>query len=325
MKESNLKALLKKFFSGKSSPDGEKLANQWFEEQNLPLPPFSEEELQASGERIKERLLKTIQEQKTPVRSLRPGIWLAAASVVVVLMLLGILWRMSIQVQSRQAQALLTVRTGVGEKKTLLLPDGSRVQLNERTTFQYPAQFGSANREVYLAGEAFFEVVRNPKQPFLIQSGKVETRVLGTSFNVKAYPGQPTVEVSVATGKVAVRNKEDNVLVTLLPKQRAVYEPRLRLLRKDTLLLATVGVWREVRDEDLTVKDMPLASLAKLLQERYKVEIILTSPKLKKCLVSGVFRKQPLQEILDAICHQIKGTCTLQSGQYYLSGDGCGK
>jgi transmembrane sensor len=322
MKESHLIRLLRTFFTGKPTAEGEKLADQWFEQQNTPVGPVSEAELEATGNRIKVRLMETIRKNEVSVRTRRIGspVWYAAASVLLLLLAGGLFWMLRSAPQT--PVALLKITTAPGERMAVTLPDGSRVQMNEKSTLLYPAHFQATNREVHLTGEAFFEVVRNPQQPFLIQSGNVETRVLGTSFNVKAYPGQSTVEVAVATGKVAVRDKEDNTVVTLLPQERAVYEPLAGTLRKDTLI-TVAGIWLKDRDEELVFNDLPLASVVKVLRERYKADIVLVNPALKSCRVSGVFHREPLQEIMETICRQIKSTCSLQNGRYMLSGEGC--
>jgi len=93
-----------------------------------------------------------------------------------------------------------------GEKKTILLPDGSLVFLNSKSSISYSKDFKN-KRELKLTGEAYFEVKKNPERPFLVETEKIKTRVLGTSFNIKAYKNSQTM-VSVNTGKVEVDIKE---------------------------------------------------------------------------------------------------------------------
>ena len=97
-----------------------------------------------------------------------------------------------------------------GVKSTIELADGSKIWLNADSKVQYPALFNGSTREVYLNGEAFFDIAKNPSKPFIIHLSNGTVRVLGTSFNIKAYDNEPVVETSVATGKVAFIPKLKN-------------------------------------------------------------------------------------------------------------------
>ena len=117
------------------------------------------------------------------------------------------------------------VITAMKERKTVLLPDGSRVSLEQGSTLNYPDNFSGKTREIYLQGEAFFEVTQNPSHPFIVHTALIKTTVLGTSFNVEAYP-TTEARVVVVTGRVkvqvAARDKEGRELV-VTPNELAVY------------------------------------------------------------------------------------------------------
>ena len=117
---------------------------------------------------------------------------------------------------------LLTATTEYGQKRTIRLSDGTMVTLNAGSKLEYPDVFIEDSRRVKLIGEAFFDVSRNPEQPFLIQSQKLTTRVLGTSFNVRSYPEESSVSVSVITGKVQIKSEEGEEEL-LLPEDMGVY------------------------------------------------------------------------------------------------------
>jgi len=119
--------------------------------------------------------------------------------------------------------------------RQISLPDGSHIHLNKNTELRIVAnQFNHKLREVWLEGEAFFEVAKNPEKPFIIHTGAMQTKVLGTSFNVKAYPGLSEQVVSVCTGKVKVA-KADGQFIQITPDQRAVFN------RKTNALIAGVA------------------------------------------------------------------------------------
>src|SRR5439155_2315167 len=100
------------------------------------------------------------------------------------------------------------------EQKYLLLPDSTQVWLNAASSLEFPEAFQSGKREVYLVGEAFFDVKHAENRPFIIHTGNVTTRVVGTAFNIKGYPDQPDVIVSVKRGKVQV-SKNEKLVATL--------------------------------------------------------------------------------------------------------------
>jgi transmembrane sensor len=108
---------------------------------------------------------------------------------------------------------------GNGQQRTIKLPDGTQVKLNSGSVLTYPKIFSDTLREVTLSGEAFFEVVKNPAAPFIIHTGEVITRVLGTSFNISAYPETDQVQVAVVEGRVNVKtnlsspNAENSVCI----------------------------------------------------------------------------------------------------------------
>ena len=99
-------------------------------------------------------------------------------------------------------------RTNNGQQLSVKLPDGTSVTLNAGSVITYPRQFEDTIREIHLTGEAFFEVVKNKEAPFIVHTGAVTTRVLGTSFNVRAYPDKDEVLVAVVDGKVKVKSTQ---------------------------------------------------------------------------------------------------------------------
>ncbi|MFD0751824.1 FecR family protein [Mucilaginibacter calamicampi] len=115
--------------------------------------------------------------------------------------------------------------TSPGEKERLVLADGTIVMLNAGTTLRYPLSFGSKNREVYLNGEAFFEVHKDREHPFIIHTKKMNVRVLGTVFNIKSYDDAPQSETSLIQGSIEVTindRKADRII--LKPKEKLVIE-----------------------------------------------------------------------------------------------------
>jgi transmembrane sensor len=131
---------------------------------------------------------------------------------------------------SAPASAFVSVehKSANGQQRKLVLPDGTRVMLNAGSSISYPEEFEENIRKVSLTGEAFFDVIRNEKAPFVIITGEVVTKVLGTSFNIRAYPENKAVQVAVVEGKVKVNAKigseDQNACVFLSKSEMATFQ-----------------------------------------------------------------------------------------------------
>lgn len=168
----------------------------------------------------------------------------AAAAVVTLLVGVGAL----IAYQSGQAgstpqEVIIAAADGV---KTVTLPDGSRVHLNRGTTLAYDkSTFNADRREVRLDGEAFFEVTKNPRKPFLVQGSEVLTTVRGTSFNVKAYAALRENVVSVRDGRVEVSNRNRKLLATLVHNQQLTWNADTRRAVRDSIDWQDAAGWKD--------------------------------------------------------------------------------
>ncbi len=128
----------------------------------------------------------------------------AVAAAILAIVATGA-WLLYPTKQGLQDPAVMTgQQTARKEVRRVLLPDGSQVWLNTASSLRYAEDFGRKSRTVYLSGEAYFEVAQNRELPFVIHTGNVSTTVLGTTFNIRAYPGQEAVTVAVRSGKVKV-------------------------------------------------------------------------------------------------------------------------
>ena len=141
-----------------------------------------------------------------PVATNRLGRLLKYAAILTVpfLLSLGVWWVTSYQ--NTKNMALTDFYVSQGRIGTLTLSDGTQVKLNSGSTLSYPQQFSTFahSREVYLEGEAFFKVVHQSKQPFIVHIGNLKVKVLGTQFNIKAYPAEENITTTLAQGKVLV-------------------------------------------------------------------------------------------------------------------------
>ena len=120
---------------------------------------------------------------------------------------------------------LITETSQLGEVKHVILPDSSLATLNAGSSITYPKTFADTIRHVEMTGEVFFDVTHNPKKPFWVSSSELKTKVLGTSFNIKAYADSPEVKISLATGSIQV-SQQDKVVAVLTPNEQISYDKK---------------------------------------------------------------------------------------------------
>jgi transmembrane sensor len=212
------------------------------------------------------------------------------------------------------------VVTRNGSKTNLLLPDGSTVWLNAGSRLTYDSLYGTNLREVSLSGEAYFEVARNPKKPFIIHTGKINIRVLGTVFNVKSYPEENTIETSLIKGsievsfpsrpskkiilkpnqKLIINKTETNAITNTYPglpaSEPLISIEHLNRIGSDSTITETG--WMENR---LYFNDMSFHNLLHSMERKYGVSFQLTDTALDTIHFTGSFQNETVSQALDAL------------------------
>ena len=218
-----------------------------------------------------------------------------AAAAAVVLLCLSV-WTAYLYMQPVSIQTVTTL----AETRTILLPDGTSVTLNHYSSLSYPKQFKSDNREVELSGEAYFEVSKNKKHPFIVQTETIDVQVLGTHFNVDAYPDNPDVKTTLLTGSVAVSNKNNSVHMVLKPNEVAIYNKvEQKLTRK---VLENAGDEISWRHGEFIFDDLPLQEIARELSNSFGTTIHITDSTLRNYRVTARFRNgEDLETILSVL------------------------
>lgn len=209
------------------------------------------------------------------------------------------------------------------------LPDGSRIVLHPGSSLHYATAFAGPKREVYLEGEAFFEVHKNPKRPFLVFTKQVVTTVLGTSFRVKAYAGSREASVAVREGKVAVQARRGAKLdatparpattgVLLLPNEQVIYSKASSQLKKQ--LVATPAL---LLPQPFEFEERPVTEVLAALEQAYGVDIVYDKKKLAGCTVSISFDNESLFEKLSLLCKSMGTSYTIADAQIVFHSVGC--
>jgi transmembrane sensor len=183
--------------------------------------------------------------------------------------------------------------------RNLQLPDRSTVILQKGSTLEMKNDFHGNTREVILNGEAYFDIAHNKEKPFIIHTGDVKTTVLGTAFNIKAWPGQKKITVSVTRGRVRVEN-EQRVLAVLTVNQEVQYNIALANAKK-----IVVPTDKEVADwtrQDMNFDHSTLAEVAKVLGKRYGMHVEIKDPELSNVvLVTSFSGTESLQNVIDIL------------------------
>ncbi len=207
-------------------------------------------------------------------------------------------------------------------KQLVHLPDGSTVLLNDNSTLKYDQNsFDSKTREVTLTGEAFFDIKHNPKKPFIVHTGKIQTRVLGTAFNINAQNSSDNVEVTVARGKVQVGDIE-KVYGVITPNQQIKVNKSTMNFEQNTVSAAVVTEWKS---NYLILDDINMAEAVSLISQKYKVQILISNEKIKNCRITASFlNEEDLDHVLKVISSVLETEYRYnKAGTVILDGKGC--
>lgn len=205
-----------------------------------------------------------------------------------------------------------------GQQQKIILADSSIVYINAGSHLEYPLSFSDSIREIRLEGEAFFKVTKNASQPFVVHSGALHTRVLGTSFNVRAYKGEEIQSVLVATGKVQV-NANGKGPDTLLPNHLLTYHVQEKTIAVTTQSYEAMD-WQQNR---MDFNDISFKDLAAELGRRYGKTLVFNNPEMKSCRYRAIFNDLPLEKILQQLSLTNGFSYTTKSDSIYLNGKGC--
>lgn len=243
-----------------------------------------------------------------------------AASVLIVLSVIK--WLPGKSEQTKSTEPLQQLATQNGSRSQLVLPDGTKVWLNAGSKLDYPKQFQGKMREVNLQGEAYFDVTHNQAQPFLVHTKAFTVKVLGTSFNVRAYADEDSAATSLIKGSVEIQLANNaNKKVLLRPSEKLtvpvikdsntqgagdavsnqkvpiITEIRKSIVSTDKSNAVVETAWV---DNKLAFKGMNFGQTAQVLEKWFAVDIRFKNTEKKKLRLNGTFVNESLDEILTA-------------------------
>ncbi len=228
-------------------------------------------------------------------------LWITGLTVAASILIFFALSFFQDTIKQTAAEPVVSKLTREKENRLIRLPDGSTVIISPGSKLNYPSSFdGLSKREVYLDGQAYFDIKHNSLKPFVIYTGKLKTTVLGTAFNINAWADSDDITVTVARGKVKVEDINNNTLGVLTPNRQIKYDKVNTKSIEKAVQSTEYLKWKE--EEDLLLSDVSVAEAAELLEDRYKVKIAISDNQIKSKRFTTIVRKG---EELDRILHSI--------------------
>lgn len=321
--------LIDRFLAGKTSADEDQLLHNYFNSFQQ-SSAWNEAELGSRDvmeQKLQSRLRKSIGNNATPEKGslfhFSKQRLLVAASII--LLVSGyLLWGQLGNLLHRPVTQQIV--TGLQERKQVQLTDGTTIWLEPGSSLRYTTQFNNSTREVSFSGEAFFEVAKNPKKPFIIHTGIIRTQVLGTSFAVKAY-ASTTQEVTVVTGRVMVQ-ADSNAITNILPltvtyNEQACWNNQRRQLEKKEL--PSTSYYAQRRYGKFIYQGETVSAVLDDIKHQYNVQIQYDAA-IGACTFYGDFDiNQPVSNVLNTLAAALNTTLIKEQdpNSYRFTGGGC--
>ena len=271
-----------------------------------------------------------------PVRRLefmataKPWLKLAAAVLIVPLISFGIFLlidrvedRFSILAENERGVEKRV--NPIGQKSVLFLSDGTKVWLNAASKISYAKDFKDrGTRDVYLEGEAFFDVARNADKPFIVHTSSIKIKVLGTSFNVKSYSEEKTIETTLVHGKVRIEQSDvkGNRIgdLELKPNQRAVFNKKSKVIAIKEVVGDNTGSWKQER---LVFDEETIDNVILQMERWYNVKIHVGNRGNLDCKLTASIEKESLDEILRLVEASYNIRYTIEGSEVFIEGTLC--
>lgn len=334
MSKDKYQALLAKYLNGECTDEERALLDQWYESLADAAHNTSETtnpiQKAAFLEKNWEALLAKTQANLPTSKG--AGLWWRWFAAASVLLLAGAAYywfqpTQEAKFNAEYTQGLESRLNSSAQTQIIALPDGSKVHLGSQARLVLDTHFGQQSRGVRLEGEAFFEIARNPKLPFLVRSGALVTEVLGTSFRIKPQADQKTIEVSVNTGRVSVYAQENPKTqklngVILTPNQKIIFDTGSKTIRQGIVDQPRM-IASNLQAANFKFDESSLESVTNILQRAYGVEIVIVNPGIRQCAFTGDLNGLGLQDQLNFVCGSINAEFEIRGSSIFILGRAC--
>lgn len=292
-----------------------------------------------TGEEVKHEVARFLNVARQIHRSRKTyfhlGRWLSVAAMVGVLLFVGRQWflyKNHVKFDTNQKPHephLVQTANDTEAPIRVVLEDGSLVLLSPKSSIGYPSEFKGAERKVYLKGEAIFSVTHSFR-PFMVCTGDMVTKVLGTRFVVRAFEQDKKISVQVQSGKVSVYSTKQVALpnvrerngVILTANQAAIFEKEQNLVSK-TLVANPVLIVKDIKVVHSDYDEVSLPVIFRELEKGYGIAIQFDPESFEKCRITASLSNETLFEKLDLLCKTVNASYEIVDGQIAISGEGC--
>jgi hypothetical protein len=332
MRSQEFKELLDRYSRGEATPEEEELISTWYDNIKADIDnnkPYDDE--------LEHRLWSRIRPKSPQLANQNNFFFKIAASIALVITAALTIYFISgkelgdntiLSIVTHEAGEFLIFSNSSTAKKVVELPDGSMVTLEMNSQISIQKGTDGKTRSVYLTGGAFFDVKRDTLRPFIVYSKEITTKVLGTSFHIKAYDASKEITVAVKTGKVSVFTKEETESdskiheVILTPNQRMVYNRGEKKVLKeivdnpDTILPQTTLF-------KMDYDDSPVTQIFEVLEANYGIDIQYDDEALKGCVLTTSMTDEGFYERIDIICKAINAEYKTENAVVFIKSRGC--
>lgn len=291
-----------RWFQGKASDEEKKIvekSNEIIRKGNL--PDMSKEAVTKIREDVYGYLSDYIRKEKRTRQAKRMLLYTTSvAAVLAMCFCINTTLFQHLQTFSSSKEKFVRVDAGNGTVKQIELADGTKISMNQDTHIEYRAsEFNKKQREIWLNGEAFFDVAKNPQKPFIIHSGDFCVKVLGTAFNIKSYSNLNQYIVSVRRGKVNVSKKGKN-LGNLVKDKELAYNMQTNSFEISDKDCSEVDKWAS---GSLVLNNADKKELIFRMKQYYGVEVKVANTALSGVMINGVYDKSDSPEdVIKSIC-----------------------
>lgn len=257
--------------------------------------------------------------------------WAAAASIILVLSFIWLFNQNQISpIYKKLTEHKYLIETVNETEKPLLvlLSDGSSILLKKNSRLSYPKQFIADKREVFLDGEAFFEVAKNPQKPFYVYANEIVTKVIGTSFTIVANKKQKEINILVNTGKVSVsslkeiQSNNSNISTVLVTEnQKIVFDKQ-----KSNFIKLPIIQENDIKQNtalQFEFKDVMASEVLNIINKSYGITIIFDEEIIRNCPITASLTDEPLMKKIELICQAIEAEYEVVEGQILITSKGC--
>jgi len=264
---------------------------------------------------VQKQIMNNIKADILPKRTFKLKQWLTVAAFFLLVLTTSLSGYLLYDGQNNKLVGDMIVTVEKGQKVVLTLPDKSRVWVNSGSTLTYGSRFNKHERIIELNGEAYFEVAKNKKAPFIVESHGFSVEALGTAFNVKAYKEENQISAVLIRGKVVVGDELNKI--NLSPNQKVTYDRTTKSMQKSDL--ADGLMYADWRFNKLTFNSETFENIASVLERNYNIKFVFEDQTLKKYRYTGSIGNTSLESLLQIFAMTSPITYRMKDSVIYMN------